>query len=86
MRKFLQLLFPRPLPAEPPDWPRLYRLNHIGQTFGISVEQFSANPWGYLGRPSPDIEALWNREHSLLPAQATVAVAVSSGTGLRKAA
>lgn len=51
------------------QWAALYRLNHIEKTFRIDFGTFLEDPWAYLGRPSPEIQALWDRPYSLLPKQ-----------------
>jgi hypothetical protein len=52
---------------------KLYELNHIGKTFGITLEEFTRAPWQYLGKPSPEIQQLWDRPHQLLPQQLEIA-------------
>jgi len=48
---------------------KLYEINHIGKTFGITLEEFVRDPWQYLGKPSPEIQRLWDRPHQLMPKQ-----------------
>lgn len=72
MFKFLRRFTGAPR-AQGPTMAQLYQLNHIGATHGITLAQFQANPWAFLGRPAPDVQALWDRGHTLLPTQAAVA-------------
>ena len=53
----------------PSSWQlmKLYELNHIGKTFGVSQDEFIRDPWQYLGRPSPEIQRLWDRPYQQLP-------------------
>jgi hypothetical protein len=53
---------------------KLYEINHIGKTFGITLEEFVRDPWQYLGKPSPEIQGLWDRPHALLPQQLEIAL------------
>jgi hypothetical protein len=54
-------------------WLAEYRRNHIYRTFDVDFETFLKEPWDYLGKPSPEIQALWDRPRSLLPEQREVA-------------
>lgn len=76
MFKFLRHFTGAPR-AQGPTMAQLYALNHVGTTFGVSLAQFEANPWAYLGRPAPEVQALWDRDHALLPGQAAVAARAS---------
>ena len=65
----------------PSSWQmmQLYELNHIGKTFGVSLDEFVRDPWQYLGKPSPEIQRLWDRPHRLLPRQMEIVLGDSCG-------
>ena len=66
--------------SQGPSLERLYQANHIQRTFNVDFETFRADPGRYLFALPPDLQALWAREHTLLPEQRRIADRYGSAT------